>query len=60
MWYVARFGTIGTILKNVKNIHRGVLVLVKLQAGLHLSVIHAYFQLQACLSKYELLVDTRS
>ena len=32
MWCVARFGTICTFLKSVKNTHGGVLILVKLQA----------------------------
>ena len=32
MWYVARFGTICTIQKNVENTHGGLLLLVKLQA----------------------------
>ena len=32
MWCVARFGTICKILKNVKNTHGGVLILVTLQA----------------------------
>ena len=33
MWYVARFGTICTILKNVRNTYGGVLLLVKLRAS---------------------------
>ena len=35
LWYVARFGIICTILKNVKNTHGGVLLLLKLQASAH-------------------------
>ena len=33
MWCVSRFGTICAILKNVKNTHKGVLILVELQAS---------------------------
>ena len=35
MWYIARFGTLRTILKNKKNTYGGVLLLVKLQAELY-------------------------
>ena len=44
MWCVAWFGPICTILKNVKNTHRGMLLLVKLQASAcNFTLPHGYF-----------------
>ena len=41
IWCVVRFGTILNNLKNVKSTHRGVLILVKLQASA-LGVFHVF------------------